>query len=143
MGITKRFAVAAIIVFVAASTAACATGRTPLPHDSSPGIHGSPLLVSGNEAIPTTVHAGSTSVPWRLQRIDDAHNRIYLSADKKQCSVPYASTVEATTTSIKITVHGSKNQEPCTAEMVTLLGYVQLTTPLGGRSVLHAAISSP
>lgn len=142
MGITKRFAVAAIIVFVGASTSACTTGRTPLPHDSSPGIQGSPSSTPGNEALPTTVHTGSTSLPWRIQRIDDAHNRIYLSSDKKQCSVPYASTVEETTTSITITVHGSKNQEPCPADMVTMVGYVQLTSPQGGKSILHAAISS-
>lgn len=142
MGIPKRFAVAAIIVFVGASTSACTTGRTPLPRDSSPGVQGSPSSVPGNEALPTTVQAGSTSLPWHLQRIDDAHNRIYLSSDKEQCSVPYAATVEETATSIKITVHGSKNQEPCTADIVTIVGYVQLTSTLGGSSILHAAISS-
>jgi hypothetical protein len=141
MGITKRLAVVAIIVFLGASTSACTTGRTPLPRDSSPAIHSSPSSGTGNEAIPTKVHPGSTSLPWHIQRVDDAHNRIYLSSDKKQCSMPYASTVEETTTSVKITVHGSKNQEPCTADMVTLVGYVQLTSPLGGRSILHAATS--
>lgn len=142
MGIPKRFAVAAIIVCVGAAMSACTTGRTPLPHDSLPGIQGSPSTNPGNEALPTTVHAGSTSLPWHLQHIDDAHNQIYLSSDKKQCSVPYAATVEETTTSIKITVHGSKNQKPCTADMVTIVGYVQLTSPVGGRSILHTAISS-
>jgi hypothetical protein len=142
VGITKRLAVAAIIVFIGVSMSACATGRTPLPLDASPGIQGSPSSAPGNEALPTTVRARSTSLPWHIQRIDDARNRIYLSSDKKQCSVPYASTVEETTTSIKITVHGSKNTEPCTADLVKIVGYVQLTSPLGGRSILHAAISS-
>jgi hypothetical protein len=88
-GITKRFAVSAIIVFLGASTSACTTGRTPSPHVSSPDIQGSPPSVVGNEALPMTVNPGSTSVPWHIQRIDDMRNRIYLSSDHKQCGVPH------------------------------------------------------
>lgn len=88
-GITKRFAVSAIIVFLGASTSACTTGRTPLPHVSSPDIQGSPPSVVGNKALPTTVHPGSTSLPWHIQRIDDMRNRIYPSSDHKQCGVPH------------------------------------------------------
>jgi hypothetical protein len=142
MGITKRLAVAAIIVFIGVSTSACATRQPPLLRDSSPTIHSSPSSGTGDEALPTKVQPGSTSLAWHIQRVDDRHNRIYLSSDKKQCSTPYAATVEATTMSVKITVHGSKNQEPCSADKVTLVGYVQLTSPRGERSILHAAISS-
>ena len=78
MGINKQLAVAAIIVFLGASTPACTTGRTPLPHVSPPGIQGSPSSAAGIEALPTTVHPGSTSVPWHIQRSGDMHNRICL-----------------------------------------------------------------
>ena len=142
MGITKRFVVTAIVVFIGLSTSACTSGQTPLPRDSSPTIHSSPSSGTGDEALPTNVHPGSTSLPWHIQRVDETHNRIYLSSDKKQCSTPYASTVEETTTTVTITMHGTKNQEPCTADMTTLIGYVQLTTALGERNILHAATSS-
>lgn len=143
MGIMKRFAAVIHIVFVGASMSACTTAERPLPHKSSPDIHGSPSSSPGTEALPTIVHAGSMSLPWHIQHSDDTHNRISLSSHKEQCSVPYAATVEETTTPITITVHGSKNLERCTADMVTIVGYVQLTNPRGGgRSILHAAISS-
>jgi hypothetical protein len=142
MGITKRFAMVTVIVFLVASTPACTTGPTQLPRDLPPAIHSSPSSGAGDEALPMKVQPGSTSLAWHIQRVDDRHNRIYLSSDKKQCSTPYAATVEATTMSVKITVHGSKNQEPCSADKVTLVGYVQLTSPRGERSILHAAISS-
>lgn len=142
MRITKRLVMTAMIGFIGVSTSACTTGQTPLPRDSSPTIHSSPSSGAGNEALPTNVHPGSTSLPWKIQRVDQTHNRIYLSSDKKQCSTPYASTVEETTTSVTITMHGTKSQEPCTADMTTLVGYVQLTTALGERNILHAPTSS-
>jgi hypothetical protein len=142
MRFAKRLVVTAMIGFIGVSTSACTTGPSPLPRDSSPTIHSSPSSGAGNEALPTNVHPGSTSLPWHLQRVDDTHNRIYLSSDKKHCSTPYASTVEETTTSVTITMHGTKSQEPCTADMTTLVGYVQLTTALGERNILHAATSS-
>jgi hypothetical protein len=112
MRITKRFAVAVIIVFLGASISACTTGRAARPRESSPTNPSSPSSIAGNEALPTNVQPGSTSLPRHIQRIDDTHNRIYLSSDKKQCSMPYASTVQETTTSVTITVHGARYEKP-------------------------------
>ena len=158
MGITKRFMTAVIVVFLVAGNSACTTGRTPLPQTSSPAIQASPSTGFGNkafptkvtpehlwQAFPTKVTPESTSLPWHLWHVDDVLHRIYLqsSNNNNQCSTPYAATVKETTTTVTITVHGSKKfQGPCTAQLDTIFGYVQLASPLGQRTILHAATSS-
>jgi hypothetical protein len=144
MGITKRLITAVSVVFLVVGTSACTTGRTPLPQTSSPAIQASPSPDFGNKAFLTKVTPESTSLPWHLWHVDDVLHRIYLqsSNNNNQCSTPYAATVEETTTSVTITVHGSKKfQGPCTAQLVTIFGYVQLASPLGQRTILHAATS--
>jgi hypothetical protein len=145
MGVTKRLMTAVMVVFLVVGTSACTTGRTPLPRTSSPAIQASSSPGFSNEAFPTKVTPESISLPWHLWHVDDVLHRIYLQSSNynQQCSAPYAATVEETTTSVTITVHGSKrSQGPCTAQLDSIFGFVQLAGPLGQRSVLHAATSS-
>lgn len=73
-------------------------------------------------------------------RIDNEANRIYLSAGQVSCAVPSVVHLQETATEIIIAVTGAQSSapfgSPCTAQKVSLVGYVQLNGPVGGRRIV-------
>jgi hypothetical protein len=73
-------------------------------------------------------------------RVDDEKNRIYLSAGQVSCAVPSVAHLQETPTEIIIAVAGlpssAPSDSPCTAQKVSLVGYVQLNGPVGGRRIV-------
>jgi hypothetical protein len=80
------------------------------------------------------------TVPWTLVRIDNEANRIYLSAGQVSCAVPSVVHLRETPMEIIIAVTGAQSSapvgSPCTAQKVSLVGYVQLNGPVGGRRIV-------
>lgn len=106
---------------------------TPLGK-TSPSIHAiSPFA----NRLPTDSSAATgETVPWTLVRIDNEKNRIYLSAGQIGCAVPSVVHLQETPTEIIFTVTGPPSGSPCTAQKVSLVGYVQLNDPIGGRRIV-------
>lgn len=140
MGIWSVTKTAAGCVVLIVGLSACTTGRSAPPPDGAAPSK-APSASTIDNPLPTTVHADSTSLSWHVQRVDRARSRIYLWANKKECSTPFSATFTSTDTTVTITVHGSGNDDPCTSDMVTMVGFVQLTSPLGSRRLLHANTS--
>ena len=69
-------------------------------------------------------------------RIDNEKNRIHLSAGSVGCLVPHVVHLQETPTEIVIGVTGPSSGSPCTAQKVTLVGYVQLNGPVDGRRIV-------
>ncbi|MDP9696041.1 UNVERIFIED_ORG: hypothetical protein J2X79_003619 [Arthrobacter globiformis] len=73
-------------------------------------------------------------------RIDNKTNRIYLSAEQVDCALPSAVHLQETPTEIVIAVTGAQPSAPfgipCTAQKVSLIGYVQLNGPVAGRRIV-------
>lgn len=74
------------------------------------------------------------TLPWHLIRLDLNENRVYLSASSVMCTTPEKVRLIETASEIKISVTGTRRSEPCTAQSITLVGYVQLGS-IGGRQV--------
>ncbi|MBT2550526.1 hypothetical protein [Arthrobacter sp. ISL-65] len=73
-------------------------------------------------------------------RIDNETSRIYLSAEQVGCAVPSVVHLRETPTEIVITVTGAPSSapfgSPCTAQKVSLVGYVQLVEPVDDRRIV-------
>jgi RecA/RadA recombinase len=67
-------------------------------------------------------------------------NRIYLSAGQVSCAVPSVAHLKGTPTEIIIGVAGPRSSAPAdsssTTQKVSLVGYVQLNGPVGGRRMV-------
>jgi hypothetical protein len=74
-------------------------------------------------------------VPWKLIEIDKQQNRIYLSATGADCVVPTSVQVQESSTTIILAVRGVEQQEPCTAESRSLIGYIVPTEPIASKRV--------
>jgi hypothetical protein len=76
-------------------------------------------------------------------RIDAETNRIYLSVGQVSCSVPAVVHLQETPTEIVIAVTGAPSlalfDSPCTAQKVTLVGFVQLSGPIDDRRIVGDA----
>lgn len=101
---------------------------------TSPSIHAITPLAN---RLPTdSSTATGKTVPWTLVRIDNEENRIYLSAGQVSCKVPSVVHLRETPTEIILAVTGPPSGSPCTAQKLSLVGYVQLNDPIGGRRVV-------
>ncbi|MDQ1057683.1 hypothetical protein QFZ23_001584 [Arthrobacter globiformis] len=69
-------------------------------------------------------------------QIDNENNRIYLSAGQVSCAVPSVVHLQETPTEIIVAVTGPPSGSPCTTQKVSLVGYVQLSGPVGGRPIV-------
>jgi hypothetical protein len=72
----------------------------------------------------------------RRALLDNEKNRIYLSAGQVSCAVPAVVHLEETPTEIILAVTGLLSGEQCTAQKMSLIGYVQLNGPVGGRRIV-------
>lgn len=92
--------------------------------------------------IPTVDQPSSDQVPlpWQLNRIDAALNRIYLTINGQGCSSPQAVAVHETPATITITALGNKpTGTACTAQLTTIVGYISLYDPIGQRRLIHGS----
>jgi hypothetical protein len=85
--------------------------------------------------IDTSASNDGPTLPWSLVRVDRDLNRIYLAASNSGCVTPTKVRIEETSTSITLTVVGVGGKEPCTAEGVTMIGYVTPKSPIGTRNI--------
>lgn len=104
------------------------------PGKTSPSIHAITPLAN-RLPIDSSAATGET-VPWALVRIDNEKNRIYLSAGQVSCAVPSVVHLRETPTEIILAVIGPPSGSPCTAQKMSLVGYVQLNDPIGGRRIV-------
>jgi hypothetical protein len=79
--------------------------------------------------------ASQPEIPWTLDRADEATQRVYLATQKVGCSYPAFASVREDEGSITITVYGTKASEPCTQELVTVVTYIQMPSPIAGREI--------
>lgn len=108
------------------------------PAKASPSVH---VITPLANRLPTdSSPATGETVPWTLVRVDNEKDRIYLSAGQVSCAVPSVVHLQETPTEIIIAVTGPPSSAssyiPCTAQKVTLVGYVQLNDPVGGRRIV-------
>ena len=146
--ITRRAATMLVAVVALLGLMSCSAGGpqpggshpasvTP-PAKTSPSIHAITPLAN---RLPTDSSAATgETVPWTLVRVDDEKNRIYLSAGQVSCAAPSVVHLQETPTEIIIAVAGlpssAPSDSPCTAQKVSLVGYVQLNGPVGGRRIV-------
>lgn len=104
------------------------------PGKTSPSIHA--ITPFANRLSTDSSAATGETVPWTLVRIDNEKNRIYLSAGQVSCAVPSVLHLQETPTEIILAVTGQPSGSPCTAQKVSLVGYVQLNDPIGGRRIV-------
>ena len=119
------------------STSPSIQAITP-PAKTIPSIH---VITPPANRLPTdSSTATGETVPWTLVRVDNEKYRIYLSADQVGCEVPSAVHLRETPTEITIAVTGPPSSvppgRPCTAQKVSLIGYVQLNGPVSGRRIV-------
>lgn len=107
------------------------------PDKTSPSIQ---VITPPANRLPTdSSKATGETVPWTLARVDNDKNRIYLSANQVSCEVPSVAHLQETPTEITIAVTGPDEVTlggPCTAQKLSLVGYVQLSSPVGGRRIV-------
>lgn len=108
------------------------------PAKTSPSIR---VITPPANRLPTdSSPATGETVPWSLVRVDNEKNRIYLSAGQVGCAMPSVVHLQETPTEIIIAVTGppssAPSDNPCTAQKVSLVGYVQLNEPVGGRRIV-------
>ncbi|GAA4189748.1 hypothetical protein GCM10022288_18050 [Gryllotalpicola kribbensis] len=102
-------------------------------------VPATPLTVSGGP-LPMSVGAppsDEATVPWTLEKVDRAANRIYLVASKQGCVTPSRVAITDTSTQVVIAVTGRKADSPCTGDARTLFGYITPPTAIGDRRVVH------
>lgn len=128
-------------VLSAASLAACAVqpglpqGSEAPPSMSYPTQSGIATITPDYRELAVDHATGpAATVPWHLVRVDHQENRIYLSASSAGCTTPEKVRLTESDSSITITVTGPSTSEPCTAQHLTLLGYVQIGS-IGDRQV--------
>ena len=137
---------AALILGVVAALSGCAPTTTspepsPTASISRPGINVIPAPTGVALPFITGSARSQPSLPWSLIRVDHTNNRIYLSADSAAlgCTTPIGVQLEETTQAVTIRVVGTSAESPCTAQMMTLIGYVITKAPIGSRHIEHAA----
>ena len=85
--------------------------------------------------IDTSTSNDGPTLPWSLVKVDRDLNRIYLTASSSDCVLPKKVRIEETSTSITLTVVGVGGKGPCTAQQVTMFGYVTPKSPIGNRNI--------
>lgn len=141
MTTTVRSAIQAFVVAFGLALIASACANTPIDQAPRAAPSTSSSIVGGG-LLPTVDKPSSDQVPlpWGLNRIDAARNRIYLAMSGRDCSLPQAVALSETAESITITAWGSKpSATPCTDQLTTIVGFVSPTRPIGTRSVVHGS----
>ena len=86
------------------------------------------------------IRESGASLPWSLIRVDRADNRIYLSVSGpgNLCTTPTGVQVDETAQTVTIRAVGRSTDGPCTAQKITMIGYVATKAPIDARRIEHA-----
>jgi glucose/arabinose dehydrogenase len=126
---------AAWLALAAGLLAGCGTAQTPpqaRPQEQPPPTK----ITIEPQPLPTlaTRQPGQVALPWTLVRAGG--NRVVLTASSHGCSRPIGVTVQETPQAVNITVLGNPpGSGACTAQRITLAGYLTTTAPIAGRIV--------
>jgi hypothetical protein len=106
------------------------------PSKASPSI--TPIAPNANQLPVKSSPATGETIPWKLVKVDEEKNRIYLSAGQVGCDVPSVVHLQETPSEIIIAVSSMQSPAdgPCTGQKVSLVGYVQLSEPVAGRRIV-------
>jgi hypothetical protein len=140
--VLKRCAGFVVLAFLStASLAACGEQPgQPQPPAAPPATQLSPqpgistITPNFTELPVDQTTEPAETVPWHLIRVDLKENRVYLSSSSVDCTTPEKVRLTESAAEIKISVTGRRAGEPCTAQLVTLVGYVQIRS-IGERQV--------
>ena len=132
----------AVVLGIVAALSGCATTST-LPESSptasptasipGPGVSTIPAPAGVALLIVSGPAKSRPSLPWSLIRVNRADSRIYLSATGpgRDCTTPVGAHVDETTQTVTIRVVGRSAHGPCTAQKLTMIGYVVTKAPIG------------
>lgn len=96
-----------------------------------------------NQRFPTKPAplAADRQIPWRLVRVDDRANRIYLAASTHDCVTPSYAVVTEHPDRVVVAVFGdqrsARSGEFCNTSRTALVGYVTAASGLQSRKVAH------
>jgi len=141
-GVTSRAAIA--LVFLTALSGCASTITSPAVSPKASNRRPSISVIPDPTGVALPIVAGSaksgTSLPWSLIRVDHADNRIYLSVSGpgNLCTTPTGVQVDETAQTVTIRAVGRSTDGPCTAQKITIIGYVAPKTPIGARLIEHA-----
>jgi hypothetical protein len=111
----------------------------PTPAPPPPTIPSGPLSSPAHAGeFPTLAHApkDATYLPWDLIEEDTQSDRIYIGSANAGCKTPWRAVVTETSTRITISVV-ARGGEPCTAQSLTVAGWVHTSAAIAGRSIHH------
>lgn len=113
-------------------------GPAPTPSLSRPLPAGA-IPIDDDSALPVVAgDTGAPTVAWRLIRVDAQDDRVYLAAaEGPGCVIPWKVRLTSSPQTIGITVVGMAERPPCTAQKLTLVGYVAVPGGIRGRAVTH------
>jgi hypothetical protein len=130
---------AAICATVTLGLAGCTAGQ-PAEVPTTPIGSSSPTSSAPTGQLPLdrTSKPSGPFVPWRLIRIDPADNRIYFSARSDDtCVRPTRAHIDESKHEVVLTIEGTRDKAPCSAEALTFVGYVSVSNDLESKRVLH------
>jgi hypothetical protein len=138
----KRLFSFVVFAFLSTASIASCAGHTEPPQGNAPPPAAEFSAPPGVTRIPTDFrelpldHATeqAATVPWHLIRVDRQENRVYLSASSVDCTIPGKVRLAESATEVSIIVAGTSTSGPCTAQSVSIMGYVQIGS-IGGRRV--------
>lgn len=88
------------------------------------------------QALPVVDKTSDVHVlSWSAPDPDPGSDRIEVVVPQENCVVPVGVSVDESPSSVEITALGKMLDEPCTQQDRVLVGYVQLSAPLGERSL--------
>jgi hypothetical protein len=116
------------------------SGLSPASQEPRPGFSTTTVPAPLGDAltVDTSSSNAAPTLPWSLVRVDRSNNRIYLSSTSVMCTVPTKVHLSESSASITISVIGDSSAAPCTAQNLTMIGYVVTQTPIGDRTIQHA-----
>lgn len=137
---------AALLGLLSCGAVAPQPGATP-PTGSQPPAAAPPakpdpsitaITPNANQLPVDSSPATGETIPWKLVRVDEEKNRIYLSAAQVACAVPSVVHLQESSSEVIIAVTGepAPASGSCTAQQVSLVGYVQLSAPVAGRHIV-------
>jgi len=141
-GVTSRAAIALVFLTVLSGCASTMTSPAISPKVSNPRPSVSAIPDPTGVALPIVAGSAKSgaSLPWSLIRVDRADNRIYLSVTGpgNLCTTPTGVQVDETAQTVTIRAVGRSTDGPCTAQKITMIGYVAPKAPIDARRIEHA-----
>lgn len=141
-GVTSRAVIALMFLTTLSGCSSTMTSPAFSPKPWNPRPSTSAIPAPTGVALPIVAGSAKSglSLPWSLIQIDRADNRIYLSVTGpgNLCTTPTGVQVDETAQTVTIRAVGRSTDGPCTAQKMTMIGYVTPQAPIGDRQIEHA-----